>query len=209
MMADDSFRTLQDGVTFELKVKDSRFIGHAAPVRDRQASESLIRKIRKEYHDATHHAFAYRLGTGQASLCRFSDAGEPSGTAGKPILDAVDGRSLTDVACVVTRFFGGTKLGTGGLIRAYGGCAAETLDRGKVIVKYRTGGLRIAFGYEWTGTVMQAIRKFESEILDTAYGTCTEMSLRVRLSRMELFQRTLRDSTSGQVRILERDTGHA
>ncbi|MBN1894845.1 YigZ family protein [bacterium] len=205
MMRDDSFFTLQDDVTFEMKVRDSRFIGHAAPIGDLQESESVIRKIRKEHHDAAHHAFAYRLGTGADSRYRSSDAGEPSGTAGKPILDAMDGRSLTDVVCVVTRYFGGTKLGTGGLIRAYGGCAAGTLDRGTTVVKYRTGRFRIAFGYEWTGAVMQVIRRFESEILNTAYGGRTEMSLRIRLSRLEPFQQALRDGTSGQVRMMGED----
>jgi uncharacterized YigZ family protein len=208
-MPDDSFITLQDAVTFEWKVRDSRFIGHAAPICDPQASESFLQRIRKEYHDATHHAFAWRLGTGRESACRFSDAGEPSGTAGKPIMDALDGRGLTDVVCVVTRYFGGTKLGTGGLIRAYGGCAAGTLDRGKAVVKYKTGLMRITFSYELTGAVMQVIRKFETEILNTAYGSDTEMRLSIRLSRMEPFQRALRDSTSGRARVLDGDPDHA
>jgi uncharacterized YigZ family protein len=107
-------------------VQGSRFVATAAAAADRRQAMAFVEEIRKEFFDATHTAFAYRLGPAGADQ-RAHDDGEPSGTAGKPILTAIERAGVTGVVVTVTRYFGGTKLGTGGLVRAYGGAAAEAL----------------------------------------------------------------------------------
>jgi uncharacterized YigZ family protein len=131
------YRTIAEGLRHEPpKTKGSRHIATIAPVATTAAAEAVVARVRDEMPDATHHAFAWRLraGDGPSGLSfRSSDDGEPSGSAGRPILAQIDGRELTDVVVVVTRYFGGTKLGVGGLVRAYGGAAAEALDLAEIV----------------------------------------------------------------------------
>ncbi|HMF10433.1 MAG TPA: YigZ family protein [Thermoanaerobaculia bacterium] len=111
----------------ELKEKASRFLAFASPIEDSDKAAENVEELRREYHDATHVAFAWKIGVGHAARSRASDAGEPSGTAGKPILAAIQSAGVTDVLVAVVRYFGGTKLGTGGLARAYREAAARAL----------------------------------------------------------------------------------
>jgi uncharacterized YigZ family protein len=198
----DRYFTLGVRASREMKVKGSRFIGYAGPVRDRDEAESFIREVSRKHHDATHNCFAYRLGSGDASAFRFNDDGEPSGTAGRPILDAIDSRSLTDVVCVVTRYFGGTKLGTGGLARTYGRCAGEALDGGGNVERFLIASIRIRFDYNLTGSVMGLIARYDAAVERTVYGAESEMVLRVRQSKTEDFVRELVNATSGRARVL-------
>jgi uncharacterized YigZ family protein len=197
--ADDEYKTLSRPAVSEWAVKGSRFLGHAQPVDNRQDAEKIIHGIEKTYHDATHHCYAYRLRLGGSSSIRSSDAGEPSGTAGKPILGAIVARDLRDVVCVVVRYFGGIKLGTGGLARAYGVCASNTLDQGETVTRYLVQAIRLTFDYAWTGTVMALISSHEGRIRDTSYDDRTTVTVEIRRSRIDGFCRNLLDSTSGQV----------
>ena len=207
-MTNDSYTTLKGKTSSEIKVKGSRFIGYATTIRDKQEAESFIGKISRKHHDATHNCFAYRIGIGDRAVFRYSDDGEPSGTAGKPILEAIDGRELAHTVCVVTRYFGGTKLGTGGLARAYGECAAVTLDQGDKIKKYLTHTVRIAFEYDLTGVIMGLVSEYECKIESTHYKTDTDMTLIVRLSLLERFRQALIDATAGKVKILGEEVKH-
>lgn len=200
-MDPDVYYTLGNRASAVIKVKGSRFIGCAAPVREVKEAQSFIQEILKRYHDATHNCFAYRIGIGDGSLFRYSDAGEPSGTAGKPILDAIDGRGVTDAICVVTRYFGGTKLGMGGLARAYARCAGETLEKCGKVERYLYVALRIVFGYDLTGTVMALISRYGNKVIDTIYGSETEMVLQVRESMEDKFKQDLMNVTVGKVRV--------
>ncbi len=119
-----SYLTLAAAVSLEDVIKGSRFIAHARPVPGVEAAERIIQDISSAYTDATHNCWAYRIG----DVYRFSDDGEPGGTAGRPMLEVLTQRGLDRVVAVVTRYYGGTKLGTGGLIRAYGGTLAKALD---------------------------------------------------------------------------------
>jgi len=116
----------------EERVKDSRFIATAAPVSDEKEANTFISEIKKEFHDASHNCSAWRIGRGNKSIYRYNDDGEPSGTGGRPILKAIEIRELSDICVVVTRYFGGTKLGTGGLSRAYGQLATELLKKSEI-----------------------------------------------------------------------------
>jgi uncharacterized YigZ family protein len=198
----DVYYTLGNRVSYEVKVRGSRFIGYGSPVENREGAESYVKEISKRHHDATHHCFAYRVGVGDASSFRTSDGGEPSGTAGRPILEAIDGRELTNTVCVVTRYFGGSKLGTGGLARAYGQCAAKTLDRGRKVRKYLSVRCRVLFKYDLTGAVMALVSKYGYRIEETLFGSEAEIILRVRQAKIDDFEQDIINSTAGKVRII-------
>ncbi|MDR6867970.1 putative YigZ family protein [Microbacterium resistens] len=124
--------TISSAVTHELVERKSRFIAHASPVSSVAAADALIASVRKAAWDASHHCTAMVLGV-QGDQARSSDDGEPSGTAGVPMLEVLRRRRLTDVVLIVTRYFGGTKLGAGGLVRSYSSAASEVLDRARIV----------------------------------------------------------------------------
>lgn len=124
--------TLADFVQAEIIEKKSRFIGYAAPVESEEAAQAFLQEIRTKHRDATHNCYAYQVGE-HNQYQRSSDDGEPSGTAGRPILEVIKGSGLANVIVVVTRYFGGTLLGTGGLVRAYSATAAAALAAGEVV----------------------------------------------------------------------------
>lgn len=156
--------------------------------------------MRKEYPDATHHCHAYRLGTDQ-KLFRFHDDGEPSGSAGRLILVAIDALALTDIVVVVTRYFGGTKLGVGGLARAYGDAARRVLESAAVVTKYRTGLLEATFPHAYIGVVMHAVATTGVKIIDTSYDEDVHLRIEVRLSKIDEFRSVLIDQTNGNVSV--------
>ena len=125
---DDSYKEVSARELAEIKIKGSRFIGEVVPASSIEDAEAALGQIRKREYNATHHCWAYRLGV-KGDLFRYSDDGEPSGTAGQPILRHIDGLGITNILVVVTRYYGGTKLGTGGLIRAYGEAARLVLEK--------------------------------------------------------------------------------
>jgi uncharacterized YigZ family protein len=200
-LENDVYYTLKAPVTGEIKVKGSRFIGHAGPIHEQEEAISFLNRLIKQYHDAIHHCYAYRLGTGNESVFRTSDAGEPSGTAGKPILNVMDGRSLSDLVCVVVRYFGGVKLGTGGLARAYAECVNVTLDKGTVETCFRTEVFRFKFDYDRTGAVMRIVTGFRGQILESQYGSQTELTVQIHKSEASDFRKRLLDETSGGIEI--------
>lgn len=134
------------------KIKGSRFLAHVAPVADADAALAHVQAVRKEHHSSRHVCWAYRLGD-EGGETRSSDDGEPSGSAGKPILAAIEGADLTWVCVTVTRWFGGTKLGVGGLVRAYGGAAAAALAEVEVVVVVPTTTVVVQAPYELMGTL--------------------------------------------------------
>lgn len=196
----NSFYTITSVVRHEIKIKGSRFIGYAAPIETREAAETVLDSIRKTHFNATHNCYAYRLNPDGRDF-RFNDDGEPSGTAGRPILDAIESRGLFRVICVVTRYFGGTKLGTGGLARAYQQIAAETLDKGEKIQKnlYRKG--KFSFAYDWTGAVMSLFDKHGCKILESVYDEKTELLILIPEEKAAGFATQCTDATQGKVRI--------
>ncbi len=195
---DDAYWTLDGAGTAETKVKGSRFLGFVCPVQTRNEVETHLQRIRKKYYDATHHCYAFRIGAGGEDF-RASDGGEPTGTAGKPILDAIDGQNLTDVFCLITRYFGGTKLGTGGLARAYGDCAAITLGAVKRIQKFVNISSWLTFPYKLTGTVMSILSARECQIAETRYSEDTKMLIQIRMSQREALMRQLKEATAGKI----------
>lgn len=197
MQEKDTYRSLEGRTRAETKVKGSRFIAVAVPVQEEGEAEAEIARIRKRGYDATHHCTAYRVGPDGATT-RFNDDGEPSGTAGPPILRQIDGRGLTNTLVVVTRYYGGTKLGTGGLIRAYGEAAAEALDAGDVEVHVLRKPVRVRFDYNDTSPAMHTLGQFDTEILETSYGEDTVLVVAVRRSQVEAFMAAFVDAVGGR-----------
>lgn len=169
------------------RVKGSRFIADAVPVSSAEGAELSIAAIRKTYHDATHHCYAYRLGV-EGEPYRSSDAGEPSGSAGIPILRQIESSGLSDVLVVVTRYFGGTKLGTGGLARAYAEAASLVLSDVERRVRRLYGTMKLSFSYDDTSPVMRLLEKFEARTVSSEYGEGTVLTVEVPLSQLEAFE---------------------
>ena len=183
----DSYRTIEGDATATLKVDGSRFIAEALPVSDRAAVDDCLQTIRTREHKATHHCSAYRIGMDGQDF-HYDDDGEPSGTAGQPILRQIDGRNLTNTLVVVTRYFGGTKLGTGGLVRAYGDAADAALDRAGIVQRVVRTPVRVRFDYDDTSAARQVLQRFDAEITDSDYTDVTEWTVAVRASAVESFR---------------------
>ncbi len=160
----------------------------------------FVEECREEYRDATHNCFAWRLGSDRDAF-RASDDGEPSGTAGRPILQEIDGRKLTDLAVVVTRYYGGTKLGTGGLIRAYGGAAGAALDLAVVVERPITDLLHLDFTYDFFGSVQSVLTAFGVAPSDSEYGSEVRLEVAVPIEETEPLRRALSDATRGRITI--------
>lgn len=196
----DEFKTLKGEVRAELKVQGSKFITTAVPSTTKEEAEEFITRLKKQFHDATHNCYAYRCGTDGGQF-RFNDDGEPSGTAGKPILAAIDKFGLTDVCLVVTRYFGGTKLGVGGLIRAYGEAAQQALTTGETLTMYVLETLRVSFPHSHISNVMHVTSKCGARIADTTYDEEVHLVLEIRKSKAEELRSLLVNHTNGNIRI--------
>ena len=181
----------------ELKVTGSRFIGEALPAEDEAAAEAAIDRIRRRDYDATHVCTAFRVGPGGRRF-RYNDDGEPSGTAGAPILRQIDARGLTNTLVAVTRYYGGTKLGTGGLLRAYGEAAALALDACAVVEHVLRVPVRLRFDYGDTSPAMHTLQQFDTEIRETHYGEDTRLVAAVRRSQVQAFVAAFTDHLGGR-----------
>ena len=200
----DSYLTIANSVKAEpQKTKGSRFIGEALPVETEEEARERLGTVRRREHAATHHCWAYRLGPAGDTF-QYSDDGEPNGSAGRPIFRQIEGRELTNVLVVVTRYYGGTKLGTGGLVRAYGEAAGLVLDEApkhEVIVRVP---LRLRFAFADTSPAMHTIGKFDVEIAETNYsGEGTEMLVNVRRSEVERLDAAFVEALGGRGDVVE------
>ncbi|MDI6802323.1 MAG: YigZ family protein [Bacteroidota bacterium] len=199
-MIQDSYQTIISFLRNEIKILNSRFIASAYPVSAKEETDKILQKVRKEFYDANHNCFAYRIGmTGK--VFRYSDDGEPSGTAGVKIFSAIRSKNLSDVLVIVTRYFGGTKLGVGGLSRAYHDSALSVLKKVKVAEKITMSAVRIKFPYDFTSQVMYLISKYNVSIVGKNYQEDVEMEIEVRLSLVSDFGAELFNTCSGNVQI--------
>lgn len=183
---DDSYRSIDGPARVEIKVKGSHFIAEAFPAPTAEAAEAAIEAVRRREHQATHHCTAYRVGA-EGDLFRYNDDGEPSGTAGPPILRQLDARALTNTLVVVTRYFGGTKLGTGGLLRAYGDAAAAVLEACTIRRHILHVPVRLRFAYDDTSPAMHTVSQFDAVVRETRYTDETELVVGVRRSEAAAF----------------------
>ena len=168
------------------KDNGSRFLAFAIPVETEEEVKELVAGFRKEYHDARHHCYAYRLGF-DGSIWRSSDDGEPSGTAGRPILGQIDSAGLSDILIVVVRYFGGIKLGVPGLIKAYKSASADAIANAPLAEKIAGNWYRVGFGYDAMPQVMKVVKDLDLPQRAREFGEQCSMELRVRRSLQEVF----------------------
>lgn len=175
----DSFFTIDKPSRGLYKDKGSKFISLAFPVVSENEINSIYLSLQKEYHDARHHCYAWRLGpTGEKS--RFNDNGEPSGTAGKPILGQIKSKELTNILIVVVRYFGGILLGTGGLIKAYRNAAADALQNAGIIEQYILDEFQLSFGYQHMNQVFRIIDECMGEVAAKDFKETCNMTVKIR-----------------------------
>ena len=187
----DHFRTLAERVEFRHKIERSEFLGIAMPVTSDEEFFAELERAQKKYFDATHHCWAFRLFA--ESRSRSSDAGEPSGTAGKPILAAIEGADFHDAGVIVVRWYGGVKLGTGGLSRAYRDTAAETLKLAKPLDRYVYARFRVVVPFEMLNQVYRLIHPPNVLLVEERFGEQNEFVFDVRLSSADGFAARLRE----------------
>ena len=179
--ADDTFRTLKHSSESLYKVKGSKHFGYAFPVKSEDDIRLHLDELRKLHHAARHHCYAWRLGA-DGSRFRANDDGEPSNSAGKPILGQLQSFELTNALVVVVRYFGGTKLGVGGLIDAYRTAAREAIEANEIIEELVMDEVAISFNYDRMGAVMKVLKDFNLEMLRHRFGTDCELTVEVRKS---------------------------
>jgi len=183
----------------DIRVINSRFIATVAPVFSVDAAREFIDRIKGEFSDATHNVPAYVIGHGASIIAHCSDDGEPSGTAGPPALAVLRGSGLGDAAVVVTRYFGGTKLGTGGLVRAYSDAVREVLSILPRAVKIPTHTLLIKTPYPLFEPLRRLIEAHEGQIIDEVFTHEVTISARFPQARFPRFQSALQELSRGQV----------
>ncbi|WP_422009246.1 YigZ family protein [Roseivirga pacifica] len=164
----DSFLTITKTTEGFYKEKGSKFIAYAIPVEDEDEVKEQLEQLKKQYYDARHHCYAYILGADQSQF-RANDDGEPNHSAGDPILGQIRSKEITNTLVVVVRYFGGTKLGVGGLINAYKTAAADALEQNQIVEKRITKKLRFSFPYEEMNEVMKLVKDFDLEIKKQDY----------------------------------------
>ena len=191
------YRTIAKQAQDEFVEKRSRFIGYAKPVQTEAEATAFIAEIKSRHWDATHNVYAYVLREGQ--LQRYSDDGEPQGTAGIPVLDVLQKSHVTDTVLVVTRYFGGILLGGGGLVRAYSHGASIALQAASVITMRECSLLRLTCDYSQYGRVGSLIPECGGVVDDTQFTEAVTLSFHMAPEQKGAFARQLADATNGQV----------
>ena len=183
----DTYKTIADLSEGWYKEKMSKFISFAIPVETVEEAKEQIEKYQKEYYDARHVCWAYMLGHERKDF-RSNDNGEPSGTAGKPILGQINSHELTNILIVVIRYFGGVKLGTSGLIVAYREAAAEAINNNTIIECLVEDEVTVVFEYPFMNDIMKIVKDMEPTILYQRFDMNCEMTLRIRRSDIDILR---------------------
>ena len=193
----DGYRTIEAPARDEFTERRSRFIGHIAPVATDEEAVAFVNAIREQHREATHNVYAYVLR--QDQLTRFSDDGEPQGTAGKPVLEVVLREGLVDVAVVVTRYFGGILLGAGGLVRAYAQGAKTAIDAARVLNMQPAALVELDMGYDFYGKATYILPWYEVQVTDSRFEAGVRLQLLCKTSRLTALTHQLRELSAGTV----------
>ena len=183
----------------ELRFRNSRFIGTTGPVSTVEEARAYIQRVRDQYPDASHHVYAFAVGFGASVTHGMSDDGEPSGTAGRPVLVVLQGAAMGDLAVVVTRYFGGTKLGTGGLVRAYTATAQAVLAEVVTAIKTTRITVAMSMGYGDFDVCRSVIERMDAEVLTEDFGERVQVSVRVAEAEWGELRRQIVNATAGRV----------
>lgn len=181
--------------------RKSKFIAHTKPVQSEGEALDFLQEMRSRYSDANHNVYAYVID--ENNIFRYSDDGEPGGTSGMPVLDTLRKENIVDAITVVTRYFGGTLLGTGGLVHAYSTAAAEALKNAGKITKVLCSGFLVSVEYTLSGKVQYMLANSGYFVEDTSYGEDVEFSVYVKKAEKERFIKELAEACAGRARIKE------
>lgn len=198
----EQYRTVRSSGSKEVVIRKSRFIGHVMPVENEEEALSFIEDIKKKHWNATHNCSAYVIGE-RDEIQRQSDDGEPSGTAGKPILEVIRNQGVKNVAIVVTRYFGGIMLGAGGLIRAYTDGAVLALEAGEVITRVLRREVFVEIDYTWLGKVENELRGRGIQMGETLFTDKVTLLCLPRNDEGDAFMAWITDLTQGQALVTE------
>ena len=200
----EPYKVVLQGGVGEIEEKKSRFIANVAPVRTEDEALSFIESMRKKYWDARHNCYAYVIGE-KAQLMRFSDDGEPSGTAGKPILEVLLGAEVRNVVVVVTRYFGGTLLGTGGLVRAYTQATQEGLNASDVRTTRYGIYVKITTDYNGIGKIQYIMGLRNIDIEEPEYTDVVTIKVKIPYEEADAVQKEITEATAGKAQIEKLD----
>ena len=198
-----SYLVPSEAIELEQEIKKSRFIASISRVVDKNSANEFISKIKEKYPDARHHCYAFIAGCpGNTSEIGMSDDGEPQGTAGKPMLSILQYSDIGEIVAVVTRYFGGTKLGTGGLVRAYSSTVQMALDKLKTEEFVELGSLCLSFSYSYESAIRYVFEKFGNiEIKEILYQDKVTMYIELPESITEVLVKEIKDKTRGEIEI--------
>lgn len=199
-METNGYRAVYEGGQGEIVEKKSRFIATVLPIETEEEALEFIAKMKKKYWDARHNCYVYSIGMNR-EFTRCSDDGEPSGTAGRPMLDVILGEDIYNVAVVVTRYFGGVLLGTGGLVRAYSKAVQEGLAASKVILKQKGIALKITTDYTGLGKIQYIAGERNIPVLDSEYTDKVVMKLLVPVQDVGSVQKAITEGMNGRAGI--------
>lgn len=200
----NEYKTIIEAGMGEIVEKKSHFIGYVRHTESEEEALAFINEIRKKHYDARHNCFAYCV-DGEQQTQRFSDDGEPGGTAGKPILEVIKGNELCDVCIVVTRYFGGTLLGTGGLVRAYTDAAKACIENTQVLAKRRMIPMKLHTNYTDFGKIQYLLASEEIPILDSEYGEDVCVHVEIFVDDADKVKKKLIEVTAARIIIDEED----
>ena len=201
------YKTLKQAASDEFIVNKSRFIGYASPCRSEEEALAFLKTIREKHRDATHNCYAYVIGE-NAGVMRYSDDGEPGGTAGLPMMEVLKARSVVNCCVVVTRYFGGVLLGAGGLVRAYTKGCAIALDAAQVVVMQLSQKLLLDVPYPLWDRVSHAMKSLPVLIEDTQFGASVEATLLIRVKDLTDVTQKLTALTDAKAEWLELEELH-
>ena len=191
------YKTIKQRASDEFIEKKSRFIGYIAPVETEEEAIAFVNEIRTKHRDATHNVYAYSLRAGQ--IKRASDDGEPSGTGGVPMLNVLNGNGLVDVCCVVTRYFGGTLLGVGGLVRAYTEGAKIAVAAGGIKTMAESADVMLSCDYNLYGKIEHFINEHKILVVENDFGADVTLVVRLRTEDVAGFEHDITELTSARV----------
>jgi len=191
----------------EIKVLNSRFIATLALAASVEAARAFITRIQKEFPDASHHVPAFIIGHGASQVSHCSDAGEPSGSAGRPTLAVLQGSGLGDVVVVVTRYYGGTNLGIGGLVRAYGDAVRSVIREVSQAQKIMAHTVRLTYAYPFVERIRLLVQVQKGQILDEEFGSDVSMTAQFPVENLVAFEKDVAELTSGVVQVKISATG--
>lgn len=198
----DQYLTISDNYKYEMKEKGSKFIALTFKIKSIEDAENYISQNKKEYYDATHNCYAYRLGL-DGNLFRSNDDCEPSGSAGKPILNAIDQFKITDTLVIVNRYFGGTKLGIPGLVRSYNITAYNAIMKSNVVIVIIKKKITFRFEHKYISSVMHYISINKLPVINQTYDDKVNLITEIRLSDIETHKNKIFENLNGNIELFE------